>query len=102
MGCSRSDSVSPLAIRRLRIEGVTFTESNPFEEGEPRSGTLPAIERANVGGSEGATPAKIGEIVIGALGGQIAQQAAKKKMTEVIEEKTGGVLKSIGDALGGD
>ena len=91
-----------IAIRRLRIEGVTFTESNPFEEGEPRSGTLPAIERANVGGSEGATPAKIGEIVIGALGGQIAQQAAKKKMTEVIEEKTGGVLKSIGDALGGD
>ena len=91
-----------LAIRRLRIEGVTFTESNPLEKGEPRSGTLPAIEKTNVGGSQGATPAKIGEIVIGALGRQIAQQAAKKKMTEVIEEKAGGILKGVGDALGGD
>ena len=91
-----------ITIRRLRIEGVTFTESNPFEEGEPRSGTLPTIEKSNVGGNAGVTPGKLGEIVIGAMGGQIAKQAAKKKMTEVIDEKTGGVLKGIGDALGRD
>ena len=88
-----------IAIRRLRIEGVTFTESNPLEEGEPRSGTLPNIEKTNVGGSSGATPGELGKLIVGELGGQIIKQAAKKKTMEVIEEKTGGVLESIGGAL---
>jgi hypothetical protein len=95
------DSGKPMriAIRKLRIEGVTFTESNPLEQGEPRSGTLPTIEKANVGGSDGETPAGIGKLIIGELGGQIIKQAAKKKMTDVIEEKTGGILEGIGGAL---
>ena len=88
-----------IAVRKLRIEGVTFTESNPLEEGEPRSGTLPTIEQSNVGGSNGATPAELGKIVIGELAGQIIKQTARKKTMEVIEEKTGGVLESIGGAL---
>ena len=98
------DSGEPMriAVRKLRIEGVAFTESNPFEKGEPRSGTLPTIQKTNVGGNAGVTPGKLGEIVIVAMGSQVAQQAAKKKLTEVIEEKTGGVLKGIGDALGRD
>lgn len=95
------DSGEPMriAVRKLRIEGVTFTESNPLEEGEPRSGTLPTIEKTNVGGSNGATPGELGKIIVGELGGQIIKQAAKKKTMEVIEEKTGGVLESIGGAL---
>lgn len=88
-----------IAIRRMRIEGVTFTESNPFEGGEPRSGTLPAIERSNVGGSEGVTPGELGEIVVAALGGQVAKQAAKRKAAEFLDEKTGGMLKGLGDAI---
>ena len=95
------DGAEPIRIRirKLVIQGVTFTESNPFEEGGPRSGTLPAIEKTNVGGSEGATPAAIGQIIIGALGGEVAKQAAKKKMTEVIEEKASGVLEGIRGGL---
>ena len=95
------DSGEPMriAVRKLRIDGVTFTESNPLEEGEPRSGTLPTIEKTNVGGSNGATPGELGKIIVGELGGQIIKQAAKKKTMEVIEEKTGGVLESIGGAL---
>ena len=95
------DSGEPMriAVRKLRIEGVSFTESNPLEEGEPRSGTLPTIEKTNVGGSNGATPGELGKLIVGELGGQIIKQAAKKKTMEVIEEKTGGVLESIGGAL---
>ena len=95
------DSGEPMriAIRRMLIKGVSFTESNPLEEGEPRSGTLPTIEKTNVGGSDGATPGEIGKLIIGDLGGQIMKQAAKKKMTEVIEEKTSGLLEGVGDAL---
>lgn len=88
-----------IAVRRLLIKGVTFTESNPFEEGEPRSGTLPTIEKTDVGGSKGATPGEIGKIVIASMGGQVAKQAAMKKLTETIDEKTGGLLKGIGDAI---
>jgi hypothetical protein len=95
------DSGEPMriAIRKLLIRQVTFTESNPLEEGEPRSGTLPTIERSNVGGSDGATPAEIGKLIIGDLGGQVAKQAAKKKVMEVIEEKAEGILDDIGGAL---
>jgi hypothetical protein len=91
------DSGEPIriAIRRLLIKGVTFTESNPLEEREPRTGTLPVIEKTNVGGSNGATPAELGSLIIGELGGQIAKQAATKKITDVIDEKTEGVRKSI-------
>ncbi len=89
-----------IAIRRLLIQGVSFTESNPFEEGEPRSGTLPTIEKTNVGGGKGATPGEIGKLIIAAMGGQVAKQAAKQKATEYIDEKTGGLLKSVGDAIG--
>jgi hypothetical protein len=78
---------------------VTFTESNPLEKGEPRKGTLPAIERTQVGGSNGATPGEIGKLVIGELGEGIVRQAAKKKAKEVIEEKAGGLLEGVGDAL---
>ena len=95
------DSGEPIrmAIRKLVIKGATFTESNPLEEGEPRSGTLPLIERTNLGGSEGATPAQVGKLIIGDLAGQVVKQEAMKKMTDVIEEKTGSALKGIGDAL---
>ena len=95
------DSGEPIrmAVRKLLITGATFTESNPLEEGKPRSGTLPVIERTNVGGSEGATPAQVGKLIISDLAGQIAKQEATKKMTNVIEEKTGKALKGIGDAL---
>lgn len=88
-----------IAIRKLMIQGVTFTESNPLEQGEPRSGTLPVIERTNVGGSEGATPAQIGKIIVGDLGAQIVAQAARKRMTDVIDEKTRGLRESIEDAF---
>jgi hypothetical protein len=88
-----------ITIRKLVIQGVTFTESNPLEQGEPRSGTLPAIERTNVGGSEGATPAQIGKIIVGDLGAQIVAQAARKRMTDIIDEKTRGLRESIEDAF---
>ena len=91
------DSGEPIriGIRRLLIKGVTFTESNPLEEGEPRTGTLPVIEKTNVGGSSGATPAELGNLIIGELGGEIVKQAARKKMTDVIDEKTEGIRKGI-------
>jgi hypothetical protein len=96
-----ADSGEPMriAIRRLLIKGVTFTESNPLEEGEPRKGTLPAIERTQVGGSNGATPGEIGKIVIRELGGKVVRQAAKEALKEVIEERAGDLLQGIGERL---
>jgi len=88
-----------IVIRKLVIRGATFTESNPLEPGELRSGTLPVIEKTDVGGGDGATPAQIGKLIIGDLGGQIIKQAARETMTEVIDEKTRGLRKGIGDAL---
>jgi len=92
-----------IAIRKLLIQGPTFTESNPLEPGEPRKGTLPAIQRTQVGGSRGATPAEIGKIVIHELGGRIVRQAAtkaaKEALKEAIEENASGLLEDIGERL---
>jgi hypothetical protein len=92
-----------IAIRRLLIQGATVTESKPPEKGEPRKGTLPAIERTQVGGSNGATPGEIGKIVIRELGGRIVRQAAtkaaKEALKEAIEENASGLLEDIGERL---
>ena len=92
-----------IAIRKLLIRGATVTESNPLEEGEPRKGTLPDLVRSNVGGSKGATPGEIGEIVIGELGGETVRQAARKAaeeaVKEMIEDEASDLLERIGERL---
>jgi hypothetical protein len=88
-----------IAIRKLLIKGLTFTESNPLVPGEPRSGTLPAIERTNVGGSNGATPGEIGSMVIRELAGETIRQAAKEAVKEALEESASDLLQGIGERL---
>jgi hypothetical protein len=92
-----------IAIRKLLIKEVSFTESNPLEEGAPRKGTLPAVQRTDVGGSRGATPGEIGKIVIRELGGKVVRQAAtkaaKEALKDVIEEGASDLLEDIGERL---
>lgn len=101
-GDTKADG-QPMRIRidKLLINGVTFNIDTPLEE-ETRSGTLPTIDRSNIGGSKGATPGEIGKIVIGDLSKQIIKQSAEKKLMETITEKADGLLKGISDAISKD
>lgn len=88
-----------IAIRSLVITGATFNVQSPMEEGT-RTGTLPTIYKTDVGGSDGATPAELGEIVLADLGKSILQEAAKRKLIETLSDQTNGLLNKISEALG--
>jgi hypothetical protein len=90
-----------IGIRALVITGVTFNVRSPLAE-DTKSGTLPAINKSDVGGNEGATPAELGGIILADLGTSILQEAAKRELLEALSDQTDGLLQRIGDALGAD
>lgn len=95
-----------LRIKKLAVKGVTFEYDAEALGGKKGSETLPAIYKNNIGGTSGATPQKIGEEIIIALTGKIAQAAlekqAEKYTDKVKEEADKGVKKLLDKAIGND
>jgi len=88
-----------IAIKKLMITGVTFSADLPTQNEGPKSGTLPTISKNNIGGTQGATPGKAGQVVISELTEAILKQAMEKKVMEIVNEKTKGALEGLGNML---
>lgn len=69
-----------ISVRRLVIEGVSFYVRR--SDGTFRSGTLPTIELADVGGDEGKSPAGLGAVVVIAMAGEILKQAVAHRLAD--------------------
>lgn len=74
------DAPLRIVIRRLVIEGVIFTIRRP--DGTTASGTLPAIELADVGGAEGTTAAGLGKVVVLAMARELFKHLAAERLRD--------------------
>jgi uncharacterized protein involved in outer membrane biogenesis len=80
---------------RLRIDSFSFENGQVVSDtsavgGKEHSQTLPALKLRDVGGSQGAPPAEIGEDVLDAFLGRIAKTAAGGQLEKLIDDKLGG------------
>ncbi len=71
-----------IAVRRLRIEGVTINITRV--DGTTLSGTLPTIELTDIGGAEGTTPAGLGKVVVLAMARETFKQFAAPRLREAL------------------
>jgi hypothetical protein len=72
-----------IVVKRLVIQGVTFNLRRA--DGTTTSGTLPAIELTDIGGSDGKTPGELGTVVILAMAREIFKQVSAPGFQEGIE-----------------
>jgi hypothetical protein len=72
-----------IVVKRLVIQGVTFNLRHA--DGTTTSGTLPAIELTDIGGSHGKTPGELGTVVILAMAREIFKQVSAFGFQEGIE-----------------
>jgi len=69
-----------IVVKRLVIQGVTFNLRRA--DGTTASGTLPAIELTEVGGSDGKTPGELGTVVFLAMAREIFKQVSAPSFQE--------------------
>ncbi len=89
-----------IRIKKLTIKGVALTYDAEALGGKKGSETLPPIYKTNIGGTRGATPEEIGEEIIIALTGKIAQAALEKqadKYKDKLKEKAEKEIKKLFD-----
>ena len=69
-----------IVVKRLVIQGVTFNLRRA--DGTTASGTLPAIELTDVGGSDGKTPEGLGKVVFLTMAREIFKQVSAPSFQE--------------------
>jgi hypothetical protein len=84
-------------IERLRFEKGTLRADASAVGREVREVELPALQLHDLGGSAGATPGELGQRVLGAFLGQVLAQAAKDRVSELVEKE----LDRVGDRVSG-
>jgi hypothetical protein len=72
-----------IVVKRLVIQGVTFNLRRA--DGTTASGTLPAIELTEVGGSDGKTPGELGTVVFLAMARETFKQVSASSFQEGID-----------------
>ena len=72
-----------IVVKRLVIQGVTFNLRRA--DGTTASGTLPAIELTEVGGSDGKTPGDLGTVVFLAMAREIFKQVSAPSFQEGVD-----------------
>jgi hypothetical protein len=72
-----------IVVKRLVIQGVTFNLRRA--DGTTASGTLPAIELTEVGGSDGKTPGELGTVVVLAMAREIFKQVSAPSFQEGVD-----------------
>lgn len=79
---SKDEPGKPLRIKvkELVIEGVTLNVHKA--DGSTHSAILPAITLEDIGGKKGATPARLGLVVVGAMTGEVLKQALARELIE--------------------
>jgi hypothetical protein len=78
------DESRRIVIRKLVIDGVSY--SVLLKDGSSQSGTLPAIELTDVGGSDGKTPAELSTVVVVAMAREMLKEALARKLFETVGE----------------
>lgn len=86
-----------LSFKKLTITGVTVNAVVP--EQETAQVVIPDIDRENVGGAEGFTPAEVGGVIIGDIVAQSLAAALQKKFSEQVEEAAKGFFDDLKSKL---
>jgi uncharacterized protein involved in outer membrane biogenesis len=76
-----------LLIRRFSLRGGEVDIDATAVGGKERKAELPPLVLSDVGGHHGATPGRIGEIIVGALSKQVAAAAASERLGTYLEKK---------------
>jgi hypothetical protein len=81
-----------MVFKQLDMVGITFSAKRGNDEW---TDTLPAVSMKDLGGDEGIGTRALGITIVSKLTKETVQQAAKRKLTDVAEEK----LKTLGEKL---
>jgi hypothetical protein len=86
-------------IERFRFEKGTLRADATAVGREVRELELPGLQLHDLGGAAGATPGELGQRVLGAFLGQVLAQAAKDRISELVEKELDRLGDRASDAL---
>jgi hypothetical protein len=87
------------AVRRFAFEEGTLRADATAVGREARELRLPKLELRDLGGAEGETPGELGKRVLEAFLARILAQAAKDRVSELIEQELDALKEKAADAL---
>ncbi len=91
-----------IAFTELNIKEVTVNVKTVVPEPKSETVVIPDIILKDVGGTEGLTPAELGQKIVGDIIASSLQNALKKELTKQVEEATKGFFEGIQKKLSND